>query len=130
MFLQGVVNTFVVFFARVVAFVLSRFVRSELAPIVHFFEIIVFQLLFSLLGSLVVFAYSRHREYHADQGGADLAGKDKMKHALERPKAHSGYARTGEDQPAVATMKINGQKKISMLFSTHHDMDERIHRLT
>ncbi len=79
--LQGVVNTFVVFLARIVAFAVSRFVRDELAPIVHFIAIIVFQLVFSILGSLVVFAYSRHREFHADRGGADLAGKDKMRHA-------------------------------------------------
>src|SRR5690625_4018298 len=80
--LQGVVNTFVVFLSRIVAFAVSRFVRSEIAPIVHFLSIIVFQIAFSLLGSIVVNAYSRHREYHADKGGADLAGKDKRRHAI------------------------------------------------
>src|SRR5699024_12867836 len=75
--LQGVVNTFVVFLARIVAFAVSQVVREEIAPIVHFLAIITFQILFSILGSLVVFAYSRHREFHADRGGADLAGKDK-----------------------------------------------------
>lgn len=80
--LQGIVNTFVVFLSRIAAWVASRFVKEDLAPVVHFIAMIVFQIIFSILGSLVVFAYSRHREFHADRGGADLAGKDKMIHAL------------------------------------------------
>ncbi|OZU89304.1 zinc metalloprotease HtpX [Virgibacillus indicus] len=125
--LQGVVNTFVVFLARIAAFIASRFVKEEIAPIVHFLAIIVFQIAFSILGSLVVFAYSRHREFHADRGGADLAGKDKMKHALEMLKAYSNRVRT-EDQTAISTLKINGKRK-SSIFSTHPDLDERIRRL-
>lgn len=127
--LQGVVNTFVVFLARIVAFAVTRFVRDEIAPIVHFLAIIVFQLIFSVLGSLVVFGYSRHREYHADKGGADIAGKDKMRHALEMLKAYSERASGREEQPSVATLKINSKQKKSMLFSTHPDIDERINRL-
>lgn len=128
--LQGVVNTFVVFLSRILAFAVSRFVRSEIAPIIHFLSIIVFQIAFSLLGSIVVNAYSRHREYHADKGGADLAGKDKMRHALEMLKAYTGRASSGNEQTAVATMMINSKKKKSMLFSTHPDIDERIRRLS
>lgn len=128
--LQGVVNTFVVFLARIVAFAVSRLVRSELAPIVHFIAVIVFQLVFSVLGSIVVYAYSRHREFHADKGAADIAGKDKMRHALEMLKNYTDRASSGEDQTAVATMKINSKKKRSMLFSTHPDIDERIRRLS
>lgn len=126
--LQGVVNTFVVFLARIVAFAVSRFVRDELAPIVHFIAIIVFQLVFSILGSLVVFAYSRHREFHADRGGADLAGKDKMRHALESLKQYTNRMRQGEPE-SIATLKINHKSK-SALFSTHPDLDERIKRLS
>jgi heat shock protein HtpX len=125
--LQGVVNTFVVFLSRIVAFVASRFVKEELAPIVHFIAIIVFQIVFSILGSLVVFAYSRHREYHADRGGADLAGKDKMRHALECLKAYTSRIKGGDDT-SIATLKINNKRK-SSLFSTHPDLDERIKRL-
>lgn len=127
--LQGVVNTFVVFLSRIVALIASQFVREEIAPVVHFIAIIVFQILFSILGSIVVFAYSRHREFHADKGGADLAGRDKMRHALESLKAYADRATAGEDDTAVATMKINGAKKAMQLFSTHLDLDERISRL-
>src|SRR5690625_3258939 len=95
--LQGVVNTFVVFLARIVAFAVSRFVRENLAPIVHLLAIIVFQLIFSVLGSLVVFAYSRHREFHADRGGADLAGKDKMRHALDMLKQYADRMKRSEE---------------------------------
>lgn len=127
--LQGVVNTFVVFLARIVAFAVSQLVRSELAPIVHFLAIIIFQILFSILGSLVVFAYSRHREFHADKGGADLAGKDKMRHALESLRAYTDRATVDGQDTAVATMKINGKKKFASVFSTHPDLEERINRL-
>ncbi|MED0772785.1 MULTISPECIES: protease HtpX [Bacillus] len=125
--LQGIVNTFVVFLSRIAAWIASRFVKEDLAPVVHFIAMIVFQIIFSILGSLVVFAYSRHREFHADRGGADLAGKDKMIHALRTLKSYTGHVNE-EDQTAVQTLKING-KKHSSLFSTHPDLDERIRRL-
>ncbi|WP_420976334.1 protease HtpX [Bacillus vallismortis] len=125
--LQGIVNTFVVFLSRIAAWIASRFVKEDLAPIVHFIAVIVFQIVFSILGSLVVFAYSRHREFHADRGGADLAGKDKMIHALRTLQSYSSRIKE-DDQAAVQTLKING-KKHSSLFSTHPDLDERIRRL-
>ncbi len=125
--LQGVVNTFVVFLSRIAAWIASRFVKEEMAPIVHFIAVILFQIVFSILGSLVVFAYSRHREFHADRGGADLAGKDKMVHALRMLKDYSARMR-GEDDTAISTLKINGRRK-SAIFSTHPDLDDRINRL-
>lgn len=126
--LQGIVNTFVVFLSRIAAWIASRFVsREELVPIVHFIAVIVFQIIFSVLGSLVVFAYSRHREFHADRGGADLAGKDKMVHALRSLEAYTSRIKD-DDQTAVATLKISGKRKAS-LFSTHPDLNERIRRL-
>lgn len=125
--LQGVVNTFVVFLARIAAFIASRFVKEEMAPIVHFIAVIVFQIAFSILGSIVVFAFSRYREFHADRGGADLAGKDKMVHALRSLQAYTNRV-TEEKDSAIASLKINGKRK-SSLFSTHPDLNERIRRL-
>lgn len=129
--LQGIVNTFVVFLSRIVAIVLSRFVREDLQFVVQFAAIIVFQILFSILGSLVVSAYSRHREFHADRGGGDLAGNDKMAHALRSLKAQVGRTNVKDhtDDSAVATMKISGKGGVMRLFSTHPDLDERIARL-
>ncbi|EGL81696.1 protease htpX [Caldalkalibacillus thermarum TA2.A1] len=125
--LQGVINTFVVFFSRIIAFAASRLVKEDLQPIVHFVAIIVFQLLFSILGSIVVMAYSRHREFHADRGGADLAGKDKMVHALRCLKAYVN--RVDNSQQALQTLKINNQRSWFKLFASHPDLDERIRRL-
>ncbi|WP_078553723.1 protease HtpX [Bacillus alkalicellulosilyticus] len=129
--LQGVVNTFVVFFSRIAAIVVSRFVRSELQWIVQFLAIIVFQILFSILGSIVVMAYSRYREFHADRGGADLAGRDKMAHALRSLKNYVDRAtdKRYSDDSAVQTLKINGKGGMAKLFSSHPDLDERIKRL-
>ena len=125
--LQGVVNTFVVFLARIAAWLVSRFTREDLAPIVHFIAIIVFQILFSILGSIVVLAYSRYREYHADNGGADLAGKDKMIHALRSLQSYTN--RVDTEQSSLATLKINSKKGKNSLFSSHPDLNERIRRL-
>ncbi|WP_147804906.1 protease HtpX [Alkalicoccus halolimnae] len=130
--LQGIVNTFVVFFSRIAAILVSRLVRPELEFIVRFGAIIIFQILFSILGSIVVMAYSRYREFHADRGGADLAGKDKMAHALRSLKAHVERANVKDnrtDDSAVQTMKINGKLGVAKLFSSHPDLDERIARL-
>ncbi|WP_227935289.1 protease HtpX [Alkalihalobacillus deserti] len=129
--LQGVVNTFVVFFSRIAAILVSRLVRSEMEMIVRFVAIIIFQILFSILGSLVVMAYSRHREYHADRGGADLAGRDKMAHALRSLKNYVDRAKVNDrtDDSAIQTMKINGKGGVMQLFSSHPDLNERIARL-
>lgn len=129
--LQGIVNTFAVFFSRIVAIVLSRLVREEFRFFVQFIAVIVFQILFSILGSLVVAAYSRHREFHADRGGGDLAGNDKMAHALRSLKAKVNRTNVKDqtDDSAVATMKISGKSNVMKLFSTHPDLDERIARL-
>ncbi len=130
--LQGVVNTFVVFLSRIVAIVVSRLVRSELQTVVRFAAIIIFQILFSILGSIVVSAFSRWREYRADRGGADLAGRDKMAHALRSLKSYVNRAHLDNDRTddaAIQTMKINGKSGMAKLFSSHPDLDERIARL-
>lgn len=129
--LQGIVNTFVVFLSRIAAMIVSRFVRSELQWIVQFAAIIIFQILFSILGSFVVSAYSRHREYHADRGGADLAGRDKMTHALQSLKAYINRAEADDhtNDTAIQTMKISNKSSILNALSSHPPLDERIARL-
>ena len=129
--LQGIINTFVVFLSRIAAILVSRLVRSELQTVVHFASIIIFQILFSIFGSIVVSAFSRYREYHADRGGADLAGRDKMAHALRSLKNHVGRARVNDrtDDAALQTMKISGKSKMVSLFSSHPPLDDRIARL-
>ncbi|GAB2556145.1 protease HtpX [Gracilibacillus alcaliphilus] len=129
--LQGIVNTFVVFLSRIVASIVSRLVRSELQWIVHFAAVIVFQILFSILGSIVVSAYSRHREYHADRGGADLAGRDKMAHALRSLRAYIDRAEVDDhsNDAAIQTMKISNKPSFAALFSSHPPLEDRIAKL-
>ncbi|SFE43603.1 Heat shock protein. Metallo peptidase. MEROPS family M48B [Lentibacillus persicus] len=129
--LQGIVNTFVVFLSRIAAIIVSRLVRSELQTVVHIASIIIFQILFSILGSIVVSAFSRYREYRADRGGADLAGRDKMAYALRSLKNNTGLAQMKDqtDDAAIQTMKINQKSKVVSLFSSHPPIDERIERL-
>lgn len=126
---QGVVNAFVMFFARVAAFFASQFVEEEKRPMVQFGIVLVLEIALGMLGMIVVSAFSRMREYRADQGGAKLSGRDNMIAALERLKAN--YERTVmDDQPALATMKISGKSGgFAKLFSTHPDLDDRIARL-
>ncbi|TFE23188.1 protease HtpX [Cohnella luojiensis] len=125
--LQGVVNTFVVFLSRLAAWAVARLVKEELAWIVHLIAVIVFQIAFSILGSMVVLAFSRYREFHADAGGAHLAGKDKMIHALRGLQRHTDRMRDSQ-QTAISTLQISGKKR-SALFSTHPDLEDRIRRL-
>jgi len=126
---QGVVNAFVMFFARVAGYFASQFVEEEKRPMVQFGIVLALEIILGMLGMIVVSAFSRMREYRADQGGAKLSGRDNMIAALERLKRN--YERTVmEDQPALATMKISGKTGgFAKWFSTHPDLDDRIVRL-
>ncbi|MFS0726957.1 protease HtpX [Paenibacillus sp. 1P07SE] len=126
--LQGVINTFVIFLSRIAAYIVSNLVRNDsIRHLVHFACIIVFQIVFSILGSLVVMAFSRYREYHADAGAAAYAGKDKMIHALQSLKATLNQV--DNRQPSLNTMKISNTPKAMQLFSSHPALDDRIARL-
>ncbi len=126
---QGVINTFVVFISRIIAYIIASTAREEVAGIVHFVSIIVLQIMFSILGSIAVMAYSRHREFQADRGGALLAGKEKMIRALKALKQN--VERVDNSEQAFQTLKISGGKGKSLanLFASHPDLDERIRRL-
>ena len=127
--LQGIINTFVVFLSRIVAYVFSMFVREEMRGVVHFISIIVFQILLSILGSIAVMAFSRHREFAADMGGAQIAGRHKMIRALESLKATVNMV--DNSQEALQTFKISGEKRMGLaqLMASHPSLDDRINRL-
>jgi heat shock protein HtpX len=126
--LQGVVNAFVLFFARVIAFAVSQGVREESRGMVQFAVIIVLQIVLGLLGAIVVAAFSRWREFRADRGGATLAGREKMIAALERLRRTVDLVDTRQE--ALATLKINGPRsRFAALFASHPPLEERIARL-
>ena len=126
--LQGVVNAFVLFFARVIAFAVSQNVRQESRGMVNFLIVIVLQIVLSLLGALVVAAFSRWREFRADHGGATLAGTPKMIAALERLRRNAEMVDTSHE--ALATLKIAGApSRFMTLLASHPPLEVRIARL-
>jgi len=128
--IQGVVNAFVMFIARVIAFAVSMQVREESRYMVQFMVTIVLQILLSILGMIVVAYFSRIREYRADRGGADLAGRDSMVSALQALQNTTALVTAGEEHASLATLKISGKRGgFAALFSTHPPLEDRIRRL-
>jgi heat shock protein HtpX len=127
---QGVVNSFVMFFARIIAFAVSQLVNNkDMRPLVNMLVTIVLDILLGFLGLLVVTRFSRWREFRADRGGANLAGREKMIAALHRLKLNLEIP--SEDRaPSLASFKISSRRGgIFGLLSTHPSLDERIARL-
>jgi len=123
--IQGVVNTFVVFLARVVGFVVDRAVfRTErgIGP-GYYITVIVCQIVFSILASMIVMYFSRRREFRADAGSARLLGSPTpMVHALAR----LGGLQPGELPQSMAASGISGRPGWMALFSSHPPVEERI----
>ena len=117
--LQGVINAFVIFFARLIAGFLSR---SNERP--NFFVVIALQTVLGILGSLVTAWFSRQREFRADAGAATLSGRQNMIGALRSLMANHEMVDTSHQ--ALATMKISGAPGFMVLFSTHPPLEQRI----
>ena len=117
--LQGVINAFVIFFARVIASVMSR---SDERP--SYLIIFALEIVLGILGSLVTAWFSRTREFRADAGAAHLSGRENMVGALRRLMANQEAVDTSHQ--ALATMKINGQRGWMVFFSTHPPLEQRI----
>jgi len=124
--IQGVLNTFVLFFSRVIGGFVDRAVfRNEEGHGIGFFVTTIFaQIVLGLLASIIVLAFSRRREFRADAGGARLAGTGQMVAALERLKGYAG----GEPLPdQMAAFGISeGRTRWGRLFMSHPPLDERI----
>jgi heat shock protein HtpX len=127
--LQGIVNAFAMFFARIVAYAVSQSVREELSGIVWFATRIFFDILFMILGSLVTAWFSRRREFRADAGSAKLAGRASMIKALEKLQADK--AEHEQEMPAsMAALGIRGKSKgWKSAWATHPPLEKRIEAL-
>ncbi|RJX28713.1 MAG: protease HtpX [Desulfarculus sp.] len=130
--LQGVINTFVVFLSRAAAFAVAQASRSDeddsaFPTMTYFLVSIVLEICLAILGSLVVMGYSRWREYGADAGGASLAGRGAMIHALESLLQTKELVDTS--QKTLNTLKIAGGGSWMRLFASHPPLEERIARL-
>ena len=130
--IQGVVNTFVIFFARLVAGLISNFLRSDdeeegagMGGLAYMATVFVLEMIFGILASIIVMWFSRQREFRADAGSAKLAGRDKMIAALER-------LRQGHEPQLEGTMMafgITGKRSVSELFMSHPPLEKRIEAL-
>lgn len=128
--IQGIVNAFAFFFSRILANLIASNVEEKYRTIVRWVCVIVGDILFTLLGSIVVCYFSRRREFRADEGGARLASKSNMILALQ--KLQMATARNDEDRPneqdQLATLKISSEKPqgLMALLMTHPPLEERI----
>ena len=129
---QGVVNAFVMFLARIVAIAIDNFLRSDddgegLGAIAYFIVVSILQVFFGILTAPLVAWFSRQREYRADEGGAHLAGTQKMIAALKALDEHMSINRLDTNEPSLKAMKISG--KGTSIFSTHPALEDRIKAL-
>lgn len=125
--IQGVVNTFVMFFARIAAFAVDQFFRRDdsegMGTLARVAVTFVFEMIFGILASTIVMWFSRRREYRADQAGAELASRTGMIRALQRLKAES---EAPNDLPQTLTAFGIRSKDMMALFASHPALDDRI----
>ena len=123
--IQGVVNTFVVFFARIVGSIVDKAIfRTERGTGPgYFITVMVCQIVFSVLASIIVAYFSRRREFRADSGAASFLGNPQpMINALKR----LGGVEPGELPKAMNGFGIADKAGVMALFSTHPPLEERI----
>lgn len=131
--LQGVVNAFVMFFARVLAYAVTSMTRQRddesRSPFLYNALVFVFEICFMILGAIVVATYSRAREYRADEGGARLAGKQAMIQALTRLREVVKIEDPRSQHTSFQAFKISNPHGMLRLFATHPSLEDRIARL-
>jgi len=123
--IQGVVNTFVVFFARLVGYFVDRVIlkNDRGVGIAYFAAVIVSEIIFGILASIIVAWFSRQREFRADEGSARLLqSREPMIKALAR----LGGLTPGDLPKSFEASGISGGKGIGALFSTHPPIEQRI----
>lgn len=129
--LQGVLNTIIIFVSRILANIISGYVSRDEESAVWIESIIniVLQIALGFAAMIVLSAFSRHREYRADEGSAKMVGKAHMIASLMRlRKLHDQLAGKIESDERYAAMQISTYR-ISRLFSTHPDLEDRIEAL-
>lgn len=126
--IQGVVNAFVMFLARVIAFAISQNAKEENRRMIQFATTFVLEITLSLFGAMVVAYFSRIREYRADQGGARFAGREKMISALRGLLDSKNMV--DDSNASLNAFKISTGGKVISLFSTHPPLEDRIRRLS
>lgn len=133
--LQGIINTFVVFLSRIISTLLENYFRSSddestWPGWIYFVSSIILDIIFSILASIAVMAYSRKREFAADLGSAKLVWKDKMIKALRKLQNLQDIMTTSSLDKS-STFNIGSREAwwFMALFSSHPALDDRIKAL-
>ncbi|AZZ98546.1 protease HtpX [Pseudoalteromonas sp. R3] len=127
--IQGVVNTFVIFIAKVLANLVDGFLNGDeenngVSWTYIIFDMI-FQILFGILASVIVAYFSRQREFAADKGAAELVGAHKMRAALERLR----HNHESQLEGSMMAFGIASGKSLSEMFASHPPLEQRIQAL-
>ncbi len=132
--LQGIMNAFVMFAARVVAYLIDNFLRDEreggggLGYFGYVMTVFLFEMVFGLIGQMITSYFSRYREFRADKGGARYAGRENMINALAALQRDYGTVEQVEEGK-LATLQISSKGKFMSLFATHPPLEARIEAL-
>jgi heat shock protein HtpX len=126
--MQGVVNTFVIFLARVIGHTVDRvvFKNEQGHGIAYFVTSFIAEIILGILASTIVMWFSRKREFRADIGGAQLAGREKMIAALERLQVYSNQPSQMPEQMAAFAISGGLPTGLKKLFMSHPPLEERI----
>lgn len=129
--IQGIVNAFAMFFSRILANIVASNVDEKFREIVRFVAVILGDIAFTLLGSLVVNYFSRQREFRADAGSAMLGSKANMVAALRKLQTLHELPEPREGEGATAALMINNRARsgLAYYFMTHPPLEERIESL-
>lgn len=131
--LQGVMNAFVMFAGRAVAYLIDNLLRNDregggLGIFGYMMTVFLFEMVFGLIGQMVTSYFSRHREYRADKGGARYAGRESMINALQALQRDYG-AVSQKEETSMAMLQISSKSKFLQLLSTHPPLESRIEAL-
>lgn len=126
--IQGVVNTFVIFLARVAGYFIDRvvFKNERGVGMGYYITVIVCEIIFGVLASIIVAWFSRQREYRADAGSARLLG---AREPMVRALARLGGVDAGQLPKTFEAAGISGGRGISAIFASHPPIEARIHAL-
>lgn len=129
--IQGVVNTFVMFFARIIGHTVDRviFKTQQGHGLGYYITTIIAEILLAVLASMVVAAFSRWREYRADEAGAQLADRQSMIGALKRLQAEKEMPSSMTGELVAFGIRNKPGMGIKALFSSHPPLEDRIARL-
>ncbi len=129
--IQGVVNTFVMFFARIIGHTVDRVIlkNEEGHGIGYFITSMIAEVILGILASTIVAWFSRRREFRADDMGAKLAGSAAMIGALQRLKAEQNLPADMPDQLVAFGIAGGLKQGLASLFASHPPLDDRIDAL-